>query len=368
MKITIRRDEILPPLQAIQGIVESRNTMPVLSHFLLDASGDGGKIHATDLDIGLSQPIPITVDEPGAVCVPAKKFLEIIKEINAEEINLDVDAENRIKLQSGRTRFRIIGLPSSEFPDIPTMDRNVRVELDASLFSDMIARTVYATGESDTRYTLNGILIHSSSDTPNLRIVGTDGHRLATVTTDLETVPEGDWKVIITKKAAQEIRKLCESAADTVTVYLSTNHLLVAAGAVELISRLVDGTYPNYQQVIPSGNDKHLTVNREEFLSAVRRVALLGRERTFPVKVETGDDVVTVSSVNPEVGEASEEIAGTMDGEALTLGFNARYLQDALGHMGSESVIIDMADPLSPTLLRPADDTSYSCVIMPMRI
>jgi len=368
MKVHLPREALLKALQSIQGIVESRNTMPVLGHFLLECSDGSGMIHATDLDIGMSQPVAATIDDPGSVCIPAKKFYEIVREVGDEAVVLDVDAEHRVHLKSGRSKFKIIGLARTDFPTIPTMDEEVSFDVDPASLGEMIARTIYATGDSDTRYTLNGILVHTTEGSPNFRVVGTDGHRLAIITTDVPEVPAEEWKLIVTKKAAQEIRKICETTEELVKLNLGKNHLMVSAGEVRLICRLVDGTYPNYQQVLPKGNDKHLTVNRDEFLTAVRRVSLLGKERTFPVKIETSADTVVVSSVNPEVGEAQEELPATMQGEGLEIGFNARYLQDALSHMTSDDVVLEMADALSPTLLREKDSASYSCVIMPMRI
>jgi DNA polymerase-3 subunit beta len=234
----------------------------------------------------------------------------------------------------------------------------------------MISRTLYATGDSDARYTLNGLMFHMNPKNETATIVGTDGHRLSVARKrlpDAGRVSE-ERKLILPKKAATEIRKLTEGVDGHVKLVLASNHMVFELTDIVLITRLIEGSYPNYEQVIPKNNEKKMKVDREEMLGAVRRASLLGREKTFPVKVELKDGSAVFSSNNPDVGEATEQLSIKYDSSPLTLGFNARYMMDALQNLPGEDVVMELQDSLSPTILRQSGDEEYFCVIMPMRI
>lgn len=366
MKIIVPKDEILSKLSNVQSIVEKRNTMPVLSHFLLDAGRDGSYITATDLDTALKEPLRITVEKEGRICIPARKMFEIVREIDGDLMCESID-DQWLKLKAGASNFRIACLSAKEFPAWPGMEDVEEMVISASELADIIEKTVYAAGESDTRYTLNGLLFHVGTDS-KVTVVGTDGHRLALIKRGFEGSVKDEKKIIIPRKAAVELRKLLDKSEDKVKVSLCKNHALFAVGDMQFLTRLIEGTYPNYEQVIPAGNERKVTVERERFSKIARRVAIMSRERSNAVKVELSEGLITLTSSNPDLGEARDEIAVDYKGDGLSLGFNAKYLIDILEAMASEKIVMELQAPLSPVLLREEKDENYLGVIMPMRI
>jgi DNA polymerase-3 subunit beta len=366
MKIIVSKDEILAKLSNIQSIVEKRNTMPVLSHFLLDAGKQESFIVATDLDTALKEPLRIKVEREGKICIPARKMFEIVREVDAELVCESVD-EQWLKLKAGASNFRLACLPAKEFPAWPGMEDKEEIAVPSKMLSDLIEKTVYAAGESDTRYTLNGLLFHVVPD-GTITVVGTDGHRLALVHKTIEGATKEERKLIIPRKAATELRKLMDKSEDMVRMTLCKNHVLFCVGEIQFLTRLIEGTYPNYEQVIPASNEKKVTVLREPFERTVKRVAIMSRERSNAIKVDLAEDLITVTSSNPDLGEARDEIGVEYKGEDLSLGFNARYLIDILDAMGSEKIVMELQAPLSPVLIKEETDQNYLCVIMPMRI
>ncbi len=366
MKIIVSKEEILAKLSNIQNIVEKRNTMPVLSHFLLDAGKQGSHIIATDLDTALKEPLQAKVEKEGKICVPARKMFEIVREVEGELTFESVD-DQWLKLKAGASNFRLACLPSKEFPAWPGMEDMEEISMNAGVLAEVIEKTVYAAGESDTRYTLNGLLFHVTSGS-KLTVVGTDGHRLALIKRDITGSPKEERKLIIPRKAASELGKLLDRYEENVTVTLGRNHILFTIGDMQFLTRLIEGTYPNYEQVIPSGNEKKILVQRDAFAKTTRRVAIMSRERSNAIKVDLSEGMIALTSSNPDLGEAHDEIMVEYKGENLSLGFNARYLLDILEVMASERVSLEMQAPLSPVLVREENDENYRCVIMPMRI
>jgi DNA polymerase-3 subunit beta len=366
MKIIVSKEEILAKLSNIQNIVEKRNTMPVLSHFLLDAGKQGAHIIATDLDTALKEPLQVKVEKEGKICVPARKMFEIVREVEGE-LTLETVDDQWLKLKAGASNFRLACLPSKEFPAWPGMEEREEISMNAKVLGEVIEKTVYAAGESDTRYTLNGLLFHVTPAS-QITVVGTDGHRLALIQRGIAGAPKEEKKLIIPRKAATELRKLLDKYEDNVTVTLGKNHILFALGEMQFLTRLIEGTYPNYEQVIPSGNEKKVVVQREAFARTTRRVAIMSRERSNAIKVDLSEGLLTITSSNPDLGEARDEIVVEYKGENLSLGFNARYLLDILEAMTSEKVALELQAALSPVLVREENDEQYQCVIMPMRI
>jgi DNA polymerase-3 subunit beta len=344
-----------------------KSTMPILSHFLLAASKKGSSITATDLETAIREPIEANVDKEGKLCIPARKLFEIVREVEGD-IVIESEDSQWIRVKAGKSSFRLACLPPEDYPEWPDLAASEQVEIESGKLSTMIDKTVYSAGESDTRYTLNGILFHLKENEKVLTVVGTDGHRMAVISMPIESSSKEEKKLIVQRKAASELRKFLEQA-DKVTVLLGKNNILFKVGSVEFLTRLIEGTYPNYMQVIPSGNEKKAVMEREAFIRALRRVSVMSRERSNAIKADAEKGMLTLSASNPDLGEARDEISAEYDGsESLSLGFNARYLLDALQAMSSEKVIFELQDPLSPTLLRPEGDDSYKCVIMPMRI
>lgn len=366
MKLSIAKDEIQEKLSNIQNIVEKRNTMPILSHFLLEAGKKGAHIVATDLQIAIKEPLAANVQSEGKLCIPARKLFEIVREAEGE-ITIESDDEQWIKVSFGKSRFRLACLPSGEFPAWPGVENAEEIKFGIDALSEMIEKTIYAAGETDSRYTLNGLLFHIKPGNEKITVVGTDGHRLALLTKEMEAKPTEEKKVIVPRKAAAELRRFFGSS-EAVSAIIGKNHLLFKVGDVQFLVRLIEGTYPNYEQVLPPANEKKMTIRREDFLRALRRVSIMSRERSNAVRVDISGGALSVSSSNPDIGEARDEIDVEYQGEDISAGFNARYLMDALGAMTSENIVFALQDPLSPTLLKEEGSEDYKCVVMPMRI
>ncbi len=376
MKLRIARDELLTGLQRVQGVVEKRNTMPILSNILLEAKSDGVDIIATDLELGMRGLYKATVKEPGAITLSARKLYEILKELPSGEIELTVGANNWATIQSGKSQFKIVGLPSTEYPALPAIEREGLTPLSGEGLSNLIRKTLFAVGDNDARYILNGLLITLtvSDKKTTLRLVGTDGHRLA-VADQEASQPAGkegprEIKAIIPKKAALEMRHLLEEGDGEPLIGFTKNLMIFRKSGLLLTSRLMEGTYPNYQQVIPKDKDadKRISVSKPELEGALRRVAVLSRDKTNAVKVTFSSGKITLFSSNPDFGEATEELPAQYKGESLTTGFNARYLLDVLGVVDGESVTLQMDAPLSPCLVREPGNTGFTCVVMPVKV
>ncbi len=376
MKLRIARDELLTGLQRVQGVVEKRNTMPILSNILLEAKSEGVDIIATDLELGMRGLYKATVKEPGSITLSARKLYEILKELPGGEIELTVGANNWATIQSGKSQFKIVGLPSTEYPALPAIEREGLTPLSGAGLANLIRKTLFAVGDNDARYILNGLLITLtvSDKKTTLRLVGTDGHRLAVADQEANQ-PAGkegpkEIKAIIPKKAALEMRHLLEEGDGEPLIGFTKNLMIFRKSGLLLTSRLMEGTYPNYQQVIPKDKDqdKRVTVSKPELEGALRRVAVLSRDKTNAVKVTFSSGKITLFSSNPDFGEATEELPAQYKGESLTTGFNARYLLDVLGIVDGESVTMQMDAPLSPCLVREPGNTGFTCVVMPVKV
>lgn len=367
MKLKMQKEEIQHALQNIQGIVDKKTTMPILSHFLLKVN-ETVSIMATDLDIALKGPLKAEILQRGSLCIPARKLFEIAREVEGE-ILLESQENNWVKVTSGKSTFKLMGLPEEDFPALPEISKSEELTIKAETFKTMIEKTIYATGESDTRYTLNGLLLHFIPKKKNIdfKIVGTDGHRLSVIAVKLEgSLPE-EKKLILPKKAAMELKKLLEGNSGNITIYIDKNHLFFGTGDIMLTSRLIEGTYPNYEQVVPKNNDKQVVIDKVAFLKALKRTSIMSRERTNAVRLDLESGKITLISMNPDVGEAREELAAQYKGDRMSIGYNARYVMDILQAMDGDSVQLDLQEPLSPTLLLEPENKGYTCVVMPMR-
>lgn len=376
MKVRIGREELLTGLQRVQGVVEKRNTMPILSNILLEAKHDGAEIVATDLEIGMRGLYKATVLEAGGVTISARKLYEIIKELPSGEIELTSGDNNWTTIQFGKSQFKVVGLPSSDYPALPSIEREGLTPLAGAGLLELIRKTLFAAGDNDARYILNGLLVSlttTEKKTTLLRLVGTDGHRLAVAEREVGS-PNAkplaqDIKAIIPKKAAQEMRRLLEEGGDEEPLIGFTKNLMIfRKSGLLLTSRLMEGNYPNYQQVVPKESGKRIVVNRGLLESALRRVSVLSKDKANAVKVSFAPVGMTLFASNPDYGEATEELAARYEGEALHTGFNARYLLDALSVMDGESVSLQMDTALSPCLIQEAESPGFKCVVMPIKI
>lgn len=375
MKVRIGRDELLTGLQRVQGVVEKRNTMPILSNILLEVKQDGAEIIATDLEIGMRGLYKATVLKPGGVTISARKLFEIIKELPPGDIELTAGDNNWTTIQAGKSQFKIVGLPSADYPALPAIEREGLTPLSGDGLLELIRKTLFAAGDNDARYILNGLLVTlvTTDKKTTLRLVGTDGHRLAVAEQEVgkagsKGAPQ-EIKAIIPKKAAHEMRRLLEEGGDTEPLIgFAKNMMIFRKSGLLLTSRLMEGNYPNYHQVIPKEGGRRITVNRTELESALRRVSVLSKDKASAVKVSFEPGKMTLFSSSPDYGEATEELPARYEGEAHSSGFNARYLLDVFGVMDGEQVSLQMETPLSPCLIQEAESPGFKCVVMPIKI
>jgi len=371
MKLKIKKEEILKGLQRIQGVVEKKNTMPILSNMLLTADGKGIEIVATDLELGLRGQYTAEVGKTGAVTVSAKKMYEIVRELPEDDIQINVEDNNWVKIKSGHSQFKLVGLPKDEYPALPDVAEEGMIVIDGDVLRDMIRKTLYAVGENDARYVLNGLYVHMTNTKSglNIRMVGTDGHRLSMIDRTIEAKHKEE-SIIIPKKAMMELRRLLEEDAPKAELRIgfSKNHALFKRDGLVMVSKLIDGNYPNYLQVVPAKSSKKVMVAKEIFSQAVKRVSILSKEKTNAVKLQLERGQLILSTNNPEVGEANEELAVDYQGEGITIGFNSRYLMDVLAAMDRQNIALEFNDALSPCLIMEEGEEHYKCVVMPMRV
>lgn len=376
MKLRIERDELLTGLQRVQGVVEKRNTMPILSNILLEARSDGVNIIATDLEIGMRGLYKAAVTQTGSVTLSARKLYEILKELREGEIELTVADNNWTTIQAGKSQFKIVGLPSQDYPALPSIEREGLTPLTGVGFGDLIRKTLFAVGDNDARYILNGLLVTLTTIEKKtmLRLVGTDGHRLAVAEQEVTEASAKDApreiKAIIPKKAAFEMRRLLEEEDGEPLIGFTKNLMIFRKSGLLLTSRLMEGTYPNYQQVVPKDKEveKRVTVDRAELEGALRRVAVLSRDKTHAVRVTFAPGRITLFSSNPDFGEATEELQARYEGQTLVTGFNARYLLDVLAVVDGDGVTLQMEAALSPCLIRDPESPGFASVVMPVKV
>jgi len=369
MKATIERAILLKALGHIQSVVERRNTIPILSNVLIEASGDGLKLMATDLDLQVVELIEAQVETPGATTVAAHTLFDIVRKLSeGSQVQLAA-AEGKMQVVAGRARFNLQTLPREDFPVIAEGELPTRFDLPAETLKQIIDKTRFAISTEETRYYLNGIFLHVSDDaTPVLKAAATDGHRLARVTVARPDGAEGMPDVIIPRKCVGELRKLLDEVDGSVEVSLSPTKVRFGLGSAILTSKLIDGTFPDYSRVIPTANDKLLKIDPRSFEEGVDRVATIASEKTRAVKMSLDRDKITLSVTSPENGTAAEEVPGDYTSQSFDIGFNARYLLDILAQIDGDTVEVHLADAAAPTLIRENEKAPALYVLMPMRV
>ncbi|HVI29365.1 DNA polymerase III subunit beta [Hansschlegelia sp.] len=372
MRATLERAALLKALAHVHRVVERRNTIPILANVLLRA-GDGGlKLQATDLDLEIVETTPAEVTQAGATTVPAHTFYDIVRKLpDGSQVSLEMGGERgTLVIRAGRSRFTLQTLPDSDFPDLAAGELPVRFQIASADLRRLIDKTQFAISNEETRYYLNGIYLHvvEQGGVSLLRAVATDGHRLARVEMPAPAGAKGMPGVIVPRKTVAEVQRLLEDPEGEATVELSATKIRVSLGNVVLTSKLIDGTFPDYNRVIPTGNDKRLTVDRAEFSSAVDRVSTISSERGRAVKLSLADGRLVLTVTNPDSGNATEEIEVDYDSDPLDIGFNSRYLLDIAGQLEGDTALIRLADPGSPTLVQDRDDAPALYVLMPMRV
>jgi len=374
MKLVVAKAELQKGLGRIQAIVEKRNSMPILANAYLEAtqSGGTGRLHiaATDLEVGVRGSHDAQVSAAGSLTVSAKKLFEIVRELPDEPLQLAGTPNSYLEIQCPRSRFVLAGTAGDEYPTLTSPSPKAMVRIQAALLSAMIERTMYAASADETRYNLNGVYFEVLRDTGKIRLVATDGHRLAyvdrVIAADLSGLSSG---VIFPRKGLSELKRLVdEEDADEVELGFEGNNGVARRGEVTLLMRLIEGEFPNYRQVLPKPPRYTLVLEREPLIHALRRVSVLSVERSRSVKLEVQEGRLQISSSNPDLGEGHEELEIDYAGESLCLGFNARYLLDTLGVLQAKEVQLGLHDELSPVQIRPTDDGESLAVVMPMRI
>jgi DNA polymerase III subunit beta len=370
MELVVRKNDLLRELQLFQGIVERKNTIPILANVLMEAKGDQVSLLATDLEVALRSKCQAAVAKGGSLTLPAKKLYEIVKSLPETDIRIAED-KGGVKVAADRFDSRMQTLPREDFPTLPEAGATPTATLPRSALREMVAKTQFAITGEDTRYFLNGALFVLRPDAMSL--VATDGHRLALVTVprDAKSKKEAEEiKAILPKKTLGELARLLAEGDEDIRYERGENHLFFDVGGRLLISRMIDGQFPAYERVIPKGNDKHIEFERDRLTNAVKRVALLSNERSRAVKVQIDKGKVDVTSSSPDLGEARETLPVEYDGAPVTICFNAQYVLDFLSAVATDLVSLDLKDEVSQAVLKPigADGYDYIYVIMPMRV
>lgn len=366
MKLTTSRSSLLRPVQAVIGVVERRQTMPILANVLLVAREGRLSVTATDLEVELIAEAELDrVDAPGEVTVPGRKLLDIVKALpEGSEVSLQLDGD-RLVVRSGRSRFVLSTLPAADFPVVEDVESVLRLELEQAQLRELLERTQFAMAQQDVRYYLNGLLVEAGSKA--IRAVATDGHRLALAELPVKDQKGRAHQVIVPRKGVQELHRLL-GAGGSVQIQIGTNHIRVTIDDIRFTSKLIDGRFPDYERVIPKPKKNVLVADRDVLRAALQRAAILSNEKYRGVRLDVADGTLKIQANNPDQEEARDEIEVEYDGEPMEIGFNVTYLLEALAAIESEQVEIGLVDPNSSCLIRSpgAEDSRY--VVMPMRL
>ncbi len=368
MKLTISKEQIINGLQAVQNIVSSRTTLPILSNVLVQAADNRLDLTATDLDVTVSCSVEAKVERPGATTVPVKKLFGIIRELAAGEIEIEVDDKHACSVMAGASFYKINGLAAEEFPPIPQLPEKRRITVPQDKLRSMLRKTAFAISADETRFVLNGIFFSFKDDKMNM--VATDGRRLAMADEEIQLGPESPGEFIVPTKAINELTRLVQGKG-TVEIRATENQVGFSikdegAASTWIVSKLVEGNYPNYRQVIPGETKERIALGREELLHALRRAEIMTSEKSNSVKLSFTKNNLSITANTPEVGEGRESIAVNYNGKDLAIAFNPIYLMDPLKALDDDEVYLELIDELSPGVLRINGPFLY--VLMPMRM
>lgn len=362
MKIKLLKETLLNGIQVVQNVVSSKSTLPILSNILLETRGHMVKMNSTDLDIGISCEIPVEIIEEGAITIPAKRFSDIIKEMPLGEIFISAKKNNQIDIEGNKCRFKLMGLPKEEFPKFPEFKDKEVIKMEQKILKEMFRMTSFAVSHEESRYILNGILLEISND--NISLIATDGKRLAKMNKKLLSPIKKDISVIVPIKAVNEI---CRNLKDEgiISLILGSNQILFDIDGVLIATRIIEGEFPNYKQVIPNPVTPKLEINTQAFLSAIRRANLLATPDFQAIKMEVFFDKIVVSKTTPDVGESREEVFMKYGGKELIVGFNPQFLIDVLKNINEEQIEMELLGPDKAGVIRMGD---YLYLALPMRI
>src|SRR3989454_7787044 len=371
MEVTVRREDLLRGLHLVQGVVERRNTLPILANVLIEPAAEGIALTATDMEVGLRGLITAQVKKKGTVTLNARKLYEITREVTAEEVVLKSVQAGWVEVLAGRSKFKIVSLDAKDFPQLPLgtdAPEGTTISIAVGTLREMIDRTLFAVSSDETRFNLSGVFVGNEDDGV-LRMVATDGHRLAMIDRRLPNA-RLERGAIMPRKGLVEARKLLDEAEDPeVTMVVSPKDVRLILRSVSFFMRLVEGEFPDYRQVIPGAARVQARANRDDLLSALRRISLLASERSHGVKLHLERGKLELAASNPHQGEGSEEGDGPYTGDPLTIGFNARYLIDVLTvHAEGDVIELGFTDEVGPGVVRGSQDPDYTYVVMPMRL
>ncbi|MBD3426944.1 MAG: DNA polymerase III subunit beta [Candidatus Omnitrophica bacterium] len=365
MELVVSKSDLMEGIQTVQNAVSQKSSLPILSNVLLEAEKSGLKLTATDLDIGICSTIPAEVVQEGSITVPARKFFDIIKALPEEnDIELNMKKNNFVTIKSGKALFKIIGLPKEEFPQLPMFKDKDSITINQSDFKEMLNLTDFAISRDDTRYVLNGVLLLVKGD--DIKVVATDGRRLAVVEKKLEKKTLVDREAIIPTKTVQEAKRMLQDEGE-VQIKFSDNQVLFSFSTSFILSRLIEGEYPNYSKVIPGKSSKEITVSREDFLSATRRASIFTDQDSMAIKLNIKKKRMTISKNTPYLGEAKEELeVDYSGGDDLEIGFNPKYLIDVLKSLADHQIVFEVSDASKPGVIRRGKEYTY--VVLPMQL
>lgn len=372
MKVSIERAQLLKAMSRAQGVVERKNTIPILANVLIEAEGNEVSLRATDLDIEVIEKLPAMVEKAGATTVAAHLLHEIVRKLpDGAQLSLSADqTTGRLDVVAGRSRFALATLPREDFPVMASSEYACSYSAPAPVLRRLFDKSKFAVSTEETRYYLNGVYLHVSESEGEkvLRAVATDGHRLARIDANLPAGAEDAPGVIVPRKTVGELRKLLEDDEAEITISVSETKIRFSANGLVLTSKVIDGAFPDYTRVIPTGNTKRMEVDAADFAAAVDRVATVSQERSRAVKLTMETDRLTLSVNSPDSGSAAEELSVAYPDEPMEIGFNAKYLLEIAGQVDRENAVFMFADPGAPTLVREGDDSSAVYVVMPMRV
>jgi len=366
MKLSIQRETLLKPLQQVIGVVERRQTLPVLGNVLINTTAKTMKLTATDLEVELQAQVTVAVEETGDITLPARKLLDICRTLpEGSQIEITVKKE-RALIRSGKSRFTLATLPASEFPVVEKVKKARSFSVPQQALRELIDKTAFSMAQQDVRYYLNGLMLEP--DNHILRAVATDGHRLALCELAVDTGEGGEQQVIVPRKGVQELHRLLEENEEPAQIEVGSNHIRIKTQALRFTSKLIDGRFPDYQRVIPKGADKPLVVKREALRQALTRTSILSNEKYRGIRLEISKNNLKIQAHNPEQEEADEELEVRYDDEPLVVGFNVNYLLDVLSAIDSEEVEVLLSDANSSALISKPGSGDCRYVVMPMRL
>jgi len=362
MKLKMEKDVLLSGIQTVQNVITTKSALPILSHILIETYQDKIKLTATDLDIGISCEIPVNIQETGAITVPAKRFSDIIRELPGNDVNITTKKNNLVTIETESCQFKIMGLAREEFPKLPEFKDKEVVTLEQEVLKEMLSLTSFAASFDETRYILNGILFRINKNI--MTLVATDGKRLAIIEKKIDHGIDKDISLIVPIKTIHELNRNLKDEGE-ISLVLGANQVLFGMGNVVVISRLIEGEFPDYKQVVPPLSDNKIKVDRMQFLLAVKRAALLSTPDYQAVKFEVFKNKVVVSKSTPDIGESHEEVGVEYSGKEMVIGFNPNYLIDVLKNLNTDSIELELTDGEKPGVIRM---NGYVYIVLPMRL